>query len=441
MVPEYSMFPEKMMKSFMRLALANVLLMCSTHLIAQKDLSFYIEQAKANSPLIQDSRNQSEAARLEIDRLKAFYTKAQLSLTGAYLFAPIISHDNGKSELVLNSPGADKYSGYDIAASNAGTYQGLLNLNQPLFNGDRYKATAEQTLIGARIFENTVQLTGHDLERFITDQYILCLQDYKQGQYLNSLLGIIDDQKSMVSKLVENGIAKQSDLSLLNIEQKTQQVALNAFRATYRRDLMDLRVLCGISDTTYQILEEIKLQPAEEVGVSRFTERYRLDSLNLIATQKVFELKYKPLVGVFGNTGLNAVYAPTIPNRFGLSAGINFAMTLTDGKQRNITQQRTSALMKSTQAYKNFFYSQNKVRKDRILTELKSISERLVIMEDQLNEYQKLLEFYKQELSRGQISVINYVTTLKSLAITQRDFVLLQTNQQLLINLYNYWNW
>ena len=89
----------------------------------------------------------------------------------------------------------------------------------------------------------------------------------------------------------------------------------------------------------------------------------------------------------------------------------------------------------------NFFCSQNKVRKDRILTEMKSMSERLLIMEDQLKEYQKLLEFYKQELSRGQISVINYVTTLKSLALAQHDFVLLQTNQQLLINLYNYWNW
>ncbi|MBK7653452.1 MAG: hypothetical protein IPJ20_25740 [Flammeovirgaceae bacterium] len=116
-------------------------------------------------------------------------------------------------------------------------------------------------------------------------------------------------------------------------------------------------------------------------------------------------------------------------------------MTLTDGKQRNITQQRTSVLMKSTQAYKNFFYNQNGVRKNRVLTELKAVTERLVILEDQLKEYQKLLEFYKLELSRGQISVINYVTTLKSVMTTQRDFVLLQSNKQSLINLYNYWNW
>lgn len=414
----------------------------SINALSGQDLAFYIEQAKINSPLIQDNKNQSEAARLEAERLKAFYTKSQISLTGSFLFAPIISRDNGQSKLDLNPSGAsENYSGYDLAASNGGVYQGLMNISQPMFNGVRYETASAQVLIGAQINQNNIRLSAHDLEKFITDQYILCLQDYKQTEYLNSLIRIITEQRNMVSKLVENGIAKQSDLSLLNIEQKTQQTALNTFRATYRRDLMDLRVLCGISDTTYQVLNDIDLSPREDVAISMWTERYKLDSLNLIAAQKVFELKYKPLVSLFANTGLNAVYAPTIPNRFGLSAGINFTMSLADGKQRDITQQRTAVLMKTTQLYKNFFYNQNNVRKNRILTELKSIGERLTLTEDQLKEYQKLLEFYKQELSRGQISVINYITTLKNMAITQRDFVILNTNKELLINLYNYWNW
>jgi len=45
------------------------------------------------------------------------------------------------------------------------------------------------------------------------------------------LVRIINDQKNVVSKLMESGIAKQSDLALLSIEQKTQQTALNTFRA------------------------------------------------------------------------------------------------------------------------------------------------------------------------------------------------------------------
>jgi outer membrane protein TolC len=428
----------------MRIHVASffLFLILGPFLLNAQDLAFYIEQAKINSPLIQDNKNQSEAARLEAERLKAFYTKAQVSLTGSYLFAPVITRDNGQSKLELNPSGvSENYSGYDLAASNGGVYQGLVNINQPLFNGTRYETTAQQTLIGAQINENTIQLTAHDLEKFVTDQYILCLQDYKQTEYLSSMSKIISEQKNIISKLVENGIAKQSDLSLLIIEQKTQETALNTFKATSRRDLMDLRVLCGISDTTYQVLDDIALRPGEDVVVSRFAEKYRLDSLNLVATQKVFELKYKPVVGAFANTGLNAVYAPTIPSRFGLSAGVNFTMNITDGKQKRITQQRTAVLIQSTSQYKNFFYNQNSVRKNRILTELKSVNERLTLTEDQLKEYQKLLEFYKQELGRGQISVINYITVLKNMTIIQRDFVLLQTNKELLINLYNYWNW
>jgi len=98
---------------------------------------------------------------LEAERLKAFYTKSQVTLTGAYTFAPIISHDNNKSELVLNSPGAENYSGYDIAASNAGVYQGMLNWAKPLFNNARYETAAEQVLIGAQIMR--IQLNSRDM--------------------------------------------------------------------------------------------------------------------------------------------------------------------------------------------------------------------------------------------------------------------------------------
>ena len=407
-----------------------------------QDLAFYIEQGKLNSPLIQDNRNQSEAARLEAERLKAMYTRAQVSLTGSYLFAPIISRDNGNQKLELNPEGtSENYTGYDLAASNGGVYQGMININQPLFSGARYEKLAEQTLIGAQINENNIQLTGHDLEKFITDQYILCLQDHKQSQYLDNLIGIINDQIRITSQLVNNGIAKQSDLSLLLIEKKTQMTALNTFEATYRRDLMDLRVLCGIPDTTFQLLDDIDLHPGEEVAFSHFVERYRLDSLNLIAAQNIFELKYKPVVGAFANTGLNAVYAPTIANRFGLSAGVNFALNITDGKQRKITQKRTEVLLRSTSQYKLNFYNQNSVRKNRILSELRSLNERLVLIQDQLTEYKNLLDLYRQELNRGQISAINYITVLKNMAIAQRDLVLQQTNKELLINLYNYWNW
>lgn len=409
---------------------------------AQTNLDYFIVEAQRNSPLIQDQKNQSAAARIEVDRLKAVYTKSQVSLIGAYLFAPIISRDKGKSEVAWNAYVADRYSGYDLAASNGGMYQALINWNQPLFNGARAEAAERQVEIGASINENAIQLTLHDLQRFVTDQYILCLQDHKQMEYLETLIAIIRRQESEVNLLVSKGAAKKSDLSLLRIEERSQRTALSAARATYLKDLMDLRVLSGVTDTATVELDDIELQLVDnQNSISPFVERYRLDSLNLVAQQDWFETKYKPTVALYANSGLNAVYAPTILDRMGLSAGLNFTMTLTDGHQRKATEQKTQILMKTTSAYKDFFYRQNQVRKAQIRAQLKSIEERLTLTESQLIEYQDLLVLYNDELSQGEILLINYLTTLKNLSATNRDYVLLLTDRQRLINLYNYWSW
>ncbi len=422
--------------------LMSVLLHFSSPVFAQNTLSYFVEQAKQNSPLIQDNKNQNEAAKLEIERIKAFYTKPQITLTGTLAVSPIINQDNGKSELNISPTDANKYYGYDIAASNGGIYQGLVNVNQNLFAASKYQTASQQALIGAKINQNNIQLSSHDLEKFVTDQYILCLQDLKQIEYIKGLIQLLTEQKNISLKLVESGLLKQSDLLLVKIEYETQQNAANTFQATYRRDLMDLNVICGINDTGYQTLQDLSLTINQViVNDSKYTERFRLDSLNLIAAQRTFELKYKPQLNAFANAGLNGVYVPTLPNRFGASAGVNFTMFIFDGRQKNLNQQKTNLLVKSTQAYKSNFIAQNTIRKNKFLNEIQSLDERMMISSNQLNEYKQLLDYYRKELAIGQQSIVTYINTVKSIAILQRDYVLMQTTKQLLINNYNYWNW
>lgn len=408
---------------------------------SQIDLNYYINAAKKNSPLILDNQNQGKANQLEAERLKAFYTKPQIGITATYLFSPVINLDNNTAKFEANSSGAYKYVGYDFAASNGGTYQALINITQPLFNAGRYKTYTDQLTVVSQVNQNNVRLTGHDIEKVITDQYILCLQDNKQADYAESMMKLLEEQKFIIQKLVESSIYKQSDLTLLNIEYQNFLGQTTAFKATYKRDLMDLKVLCGINDTIFEKLSAIDLKISEVATTSLFSEKYRLDSLNVLAAQRTFELKYKPQLNAFANTGLNAVYAPTIPNRFGLSAGLSFTYNLFDGGQKNITRSKTDLLLKSVSAYKDNFNNQNAVRKTKILNELQSYTSRISVAEQQLKEYQSLLSSYRKEIVSGQLSIINYVTTLKNMAALQRDYTLLFSQQQILINAYNYWNW
>jgi hypothetical protein len=418
-----------------------IMLIWGGDVFGQNDLKYYITAAQQNSPLIQDNKNLSEVNKIEIDRLKAFYTKAQITFNASVAVSPVVNYDNGVSRIQINPSDPISYKGYDMAASNGGAYQGILNVNQPLFNNGKLKVVSEQIEILGKINQNTIKLNEHDIEKIVGDQYILCLQDLKQTEYIEQLVKIIEEQRAVIVKLVENGILKQSDLLLVSIEMQTQLSSLSLFKSNYRRDLMDLNILCGINDTSLVKLNRLEIQINLLDSVSNFAEKYRLDSLNLVASQRNLELRYKPQLNSFANAGFNGVYLPTMPNRFGVSAGLNLSIYIFDGKQKDLYRKKTEYLIHSTQAYKANFITQNSIRKNKLMAEINTLNERIILSENQLKDYKQLLEYYKKEVITGQQSITTYILTLKSLATLERDFILMQSNKQFLINNYNYWNW
>lgn len=415
------------------------LLFIAGQLQAQQTLDYYLATAKVNSPLANDNKNKAKVSELEAERLAAVYNRPKIDLNGNYLFAPIISTENGKTRFEANSNGSSNYYGYDLSSTNGGLYQGLASLTQPLFNGG--KAFEKQAEIVAEVNRNTAQLNIHDLEKLVTDQYIVCLKDKNQIAFVNSMLKLIENQNNLVKKLVDNALLKPSDLSLINIEQKNYEGLITTFKADYRRDLLDLNILSGIKDTTLVEVENIDLNIPPRETNKAFLQKYRLDSLNVLANQEVFESKYKPQLNFVADAGLNTTYAPDIPNRFGLSAGLNFTWNLFDGSQKSIVQKETGFQLETVSYYKENFLRINAVRKNKILAELRSYDDRMAIAEAQLKEYENLLTNFRKEILYGQLSIIDYITTLKNRNMVERDYILLKTNRLLLINAYNYWNW
>lgn len=404
-------------------------------------LDYYVSKAVQNSPLINENNNLSKVNLLEYQRLKAIYTKPQIGLTANYLFAPIISDNNNQLKFEANSAGASNYYGYDLGASNGGEYQALLNLTQPLFNSKKYKTATEQVNIETQINENNNKLTQHDIEKIVTDQYILCLQDNKQIHDAETTLHLLTDQQAILKKLVENSIYKQSDLILLNIEYQNYFSQLTTFKSNYHRDLLELNAICGIDDTALVQLQNSELILKNKESNSLFLESYRLDSLNLAAQQNVFELQYKPQLNLYANTGLFAFTIPDIPQRFGLSAGLSLTWPIVDGNQKKINRQKTILLEQNISFQKKYYENQNKIRVEKILYEIKSTESQLESLKSQLNNYNILLESYKKELSAGQISIIDFLTILRNKSSLTGEYNLLFLQKQSLINTYNYWNW
>lgn len=407
-----------------------------------KSLHYYIETAKENSPLITDYRNQTEIEQAELERLKAMYTHSRLELNSDYLFVPVISKDGRRTAFSWNARSATDYYGYDLGQSSGSLHAGA-TWTQPLLGRSSYKIAQEQTQINTDMANNRIRMEEHQLERSVTEQYLLCLLDKAQMEFTDSVGTVIEHQMEIVRKLVANGLSKQSDLNLLIIERDANTELHTAACQDYHTHLMDLNLLCGIDETTDVALSDIsqpvRLRSDEEPSL--FTERYRLDSLNTAMSLRFFNLQYKPKLDLFVNGGLQVGDFSGWYRHFGLSAGLTFSWTIFDGKQKRLKERQAIWQQNTIRTYKENSEYQRNMRIKQCLSELGRYDEREKALDNQLAGYESVLYDYGREMDAGQVSVLDYITVLRSKIQTEKDRILLRTNKQLVIAAYNYWNW
>ena len=429
-----------------RLLLLFSLSIVSLHSYGQEDgsksLHYYIETAKENSPLIADYRNRTEIEQAELERLKAMYTHSRLELNGDYLFVPIVSKDGGRAAFKWNARSATDYYGYDLGESS-GSFHAGATWTQPLLGRSSYKVAQEQAKINTDMANNRIRTEEHQLERSVTEQYLLCLLDKAQIAFTDSVGTVIEHRIEIVQKLVENGLSKQSDLHLLMIEREANAELHTAARQDYHTHLMELNLLCGIDDATDVALSDIS-QPVRlrnDREPSLFTEQYRLDSLNTVMSLRSFNLQYKPKLDLFVNGGLQVGDFSGWYRHFGLSAGVTFSWTIFDGRQKRLKERQAGWQQNTIRTYKENAEYQRNMRIKQCLSELGRYDERERALNNQLAQYESVLSDYGREMDAGQVSVLDYITVLRSKIQTERDRLLLRTNKQLVIAAYNYWNW
>lgn len=421
-----------------RKALLLLLLFTPFFASAQHDLPFYLEQAITRSPAIIDAQNQSEAARLNGEQLQASATKPQVGVNGGYLLAPFFGPQGVQWNTKEPAPNAQ---GYEIAISNGGLYSATVGVQQPLFSQARREAYGAQANVQMRTATNNRELARHEVERVVTDQYLLCVLDGEQIANTTRVLELVRAQERTIAALVQAGVMKRSDQLLMGIERRAREADLDRLNATYRRDLLELNALCGIADTGLVRIASVALVPRRPQGPSPFLEKFRLDSLALNANRSVFELKYKPQTSVFANTGLNAVVLDDIQRKVGMSAGLNFSLVLADGGQRKLVEQRTAILQRSASAGLVFLRDQQELRQRNALQDIAAAQERTRSLQAQVADYDNLLELYSTQLAQGQLSVIDLVNAMKLYIAAQGDLSLARNTEQRAINVYNYWNW
>jgi hypothetical protein len=133
----------------------------------QRDLNYYLEKAKTNSPLINKNKNENKIVSLDLQQINSILSKPEINLVSGVLFAPIISHDNNVNHFEFVSDGATNYTGYDLAVTEGGQYQALVSVKQPLLAGSKYNSYSNKAGISGQINDNNIALTIHELEQVV----------------------------------------------------------------------------------------------------------------------------------------------------------------------------------------------------------------------------------------------------------------------------------
>src|ERR1035437_3726727 len=178
----------------------------------QRDLNYYLDQARNNSPLINKNKNDNKIIDLDLQQTERILKKPEINLESTILFAPIITHTANSNRLDLVSNGSESYSGYDLAITNGGQYQAFLSLKQPLLGQSNLKVYSQKADISKKQNDNSTVMTIHEIDQLVSYQYILCVKSKFQIRNGEQLMSQLDDQLNVMRKLVENAIYKETDL-------------------------------------------------------------------------------------------------------------------------------------------------------------------------------------------------------------------------------------
>jgi len=402
------------------------LLFCCYHALPQsRNLDYYLGNAFKNSPALHEFGNLILNSQAEGELAKADMAKPKVYTTADYLLSP-----------------SYKNFGYDPAITNGGLYSALVNFSYPLLTKVYVEAALEKIKNGKSINENKQKKEIHELNKSIPDQYIKCFQDITQIQYYVEVINLLKDQQLLLKRLALNGIYKATDYKLVEIELQNQLISQHKLENLYLADLADLNILCGIKDTANVKLETPAILIKDSVtGTSQFLIGFKLDSLDMELDQRQFELKYKPQLSFLSNAGLNSADISEIQRRFGYSAGLSFSLNLYDGNQKKLKRQMLAVSQNTNMAYRDNFTTRLFLNKSKLKTELQSNGDQIRLLQNQIKEYELLIDMFKKELATGQISIIEFVTALRNYIDLKNTLIVAQGDQLLLVNEYNYWNW
>lgn len=402
-----------------------VLFLIPFQLSAQhKNLDFYINQGFQNSPLLKDYTFQIQGNQIDSQRLRASYLP-QVNGTTAGMYAPVV-----------------KGWGYDGAVSNLHTFNALAGVSQTLVRKDNLSNQYQSIQLQTLGLQNQGKITEQDLKRSITQQYIAAYGDLLQINFNRELLLLLKEEETILKKLTEKGVYKQTDyLSfLVNIQQ--QELLIKQLSIQYQNDFATLNYIAGLTDTSFTLLQEPSIALTELPALQQtiYYQQFQIDSLKIKTNDRQIDFSYKPKVNLFADGGYNSSFAITPYKNFGVSAGIAVVVPIYDGKQRKMLHQKSSIAEQNRKSYQDYFSNQYRQQIAQLTQQL-MLTEQLIDQSGtQIKYAEGLIKAQQQQLVTGDVRIADYIIAIGNYLNAKNIITQNMINKLQIINQINYWN-
>lgn len=402
-------------------------------------LEHFISLSEVNVPNVKDLKNLQKIGEIQNDIILAQNKAFKVDATSEVMVAPYFNN-NGQVVDITTNPSPDAY-GYDVGITNGGLYSAQVNVTKNIFN----KNAVDNLLFQNQLKNDALGLSTeeilHQVKKNVTDTYILAYQLQSQEDFTSEMRLDLENRLKVVGLLVKKGLLSQSDYLLVQLDVDSKKLETQQLDAYFKTTLTQLYNLCGIPTEPRNKLMPPQMDGQAETRDFFYQKRFRNDSLQVMADQQVFENQYKPQIGLYGNTGLNAVTLNNLPHYFGLSAGLRLTIPIYDGEQKKYNALQNQLKFESLEEYKKNSKIQLENNLENIQVQINSLKENLKLLEAQLENQEKILEIYKEKLVYGQVSVIDYLNVVQNYKLRVYTKLQMQTNLWLLHNQYNFFNW
>ncbi len=410
------------MKSRLYLLL-NIIFIINTA-AQEKNLSYFIDQALINSPLLKDFQDQMRLGRID----SMFITvnqHPQIAASSVNSYAPVI---NGW--------------GYDEAITNGANITALLSVSKSFISRRNLENQYHIIQLQREALINQCKITKQDLKKNVIDQYINAYAAWQQYLLDKEVLEMMRTEEQVLRTLAEHAVYKQSEYLSFNITLDWQAVTVKQDEKDFRFSLNLLNYLCGLKDTSFVKLTDpdLTVTTLPEIENSVFYHQFVTDSLMLVANTRQNEFSYNPKLSLYADAGYisSLIYTPW--KNFGVSAGFNLSIPLYNGILRRLENDKLAIALNTNRENLIFFENQYHQKINMLFQELQYCEQIRQQTGKHYTMVQDLMKTYRKLMDTGDVSIMEYYLAVTNYINARNNIIQNEVTRYRVINEINYWN-